>query len=78
MRYYATVRHHSIIMEWEPLRATTLLGAKREATSRYLEVSPAGNLPGYGPLICIGGQTESGPIETVAVREIVHGGWMRP
>ena len=78
MSYWATIRHHSIIMEWEPLRAKTLTGAKREATSRYLEAYPAGSLPGYGPLICIGVQDGQGPIETVAMREVGHGGWMEP
>ena len=35
MTYYATVKHHSIVGYWEKLNAKTLIGAKREATSKY-------------------------------------------
>lgn len=78
MRYYGTVKHHTVVSQWEPLRATTLLGAKREASRRYLEAYPPTTMPGYGPLICIGVQDGQGSIEVVAVRETGHGRWMRP
>ena len=33
--YYATQKHHSMVNRWEELRATTLTGAKREASKRF-------------------------------------------
>jgi len=30
--YYATIKHHSIVAQWQELNAKTLQGAKREAT----------------------------------------------
>ena len=35
MKYYATVKHHSITGTWEELKATSLTAAKREATKMF-------------------------------------------
>jgi len=35
MKYCMTVTHSSTIGEWEPCKASTLAGAKREATARF-------------------------------------------
>lgn len=35
MKYYATVKHHSITGTWEELKATSLTAAKREATRMF-------------------------------------------
>lgn len=35
MKYYATLKHHSIIGYWAEIKATTLSDAKRKATMEY-------------------------------------------
>lgn len=35
MKYYATVKHHSVVGYWDRLAAKTLTGAKRIATRDY-------------------------------------------
>ncbi len=69
MKYCMTVTHSSTIGEWEPCKASTLAGAKREATTRFGD-----GYIGHTIEVAVCG-LQSGRLYVEAVKTIGNGKW---